>query len=245
MMSKRGRLLTGLILVALMLMTIGCRKAGDGQAAGPVVPDAPAKAPAPMFPALFNPTNITELMGVLSGLTYTSAFLDAGDEVDQMEIEYQFLGEDTVGGQKVSKVSVRIADGVNPEEMNTIWVDAGGEAVKFETDGAARELWIAGYVFEGSLFLPWVTADLFDVRKALADGRPGYGVEVVDTQQVNFGSVAAKVTTVKVSDEDTGLSVGLWSVADFGSFQMIVATDVDRDDADSGFVFRVTAVVTR
>lgn len=199
----------------------------------------------------YNPTEEVELVETFKELEYVWTEIRGGEEADSFTVSYRDEGSENVSGVDTTK-AVFIAD----EQEVIIWIDEDGSAVQAEVDGQLLPKEFADQALQTLqhiVFVPFLAIEDHRIGQALTDVTvEGYDWSIISTERAQFNGVEAEVTTVEVNVSPPVVPEGdeatlLWSVGDFGDFQMLTKYDIIKHPAadDLNFTLEVTKVVPR
>lgn len=194
-----------------------------------------------------NPQGVHDLSQQFSRIVYSFAKLDGGEETEKVTVDYRLEGQESVSGVQADKVILSVTGDHVDDEM-VVWVADDGELLQMEVNGQPMEVFMSEIMLD-YLFWPFMLAGSYQVDQVFEGRAPGVTWETIDSGSQRFGEYTAQVTTFKVSMGMEGQKAAfVWSVGDFGQFQMLTSWDVDSEsetDQDYAVRFRLEEVATR
>lgn len=198
----------------------------------------------------FNPMGVGLLTTQLRELEWTWTGTEDGVEQETMRVAYRLAGKETVAGKDATRLELSV-DG----EPWILWMAEDGSVVQAEIGGEKLPTEMASLVVAPmvtGLFWPFLMADAYEVDKVVTGTHENWSVTVADAGRQQFGPTSARVqrVTTTVSGPpytDAGETMTMvWSIGDFGAFQMLVEWRVqgEGEAGEESFHMQVLRVET-
>lgn len=185
-------------------------------------------------------TDVSDFVAKFSKFVY----IVKGEEGELTEIIYEYLGQETLDGVSVEKVSMR---GSSPQEEHEMlfWIDGEGKMKKVidQQTGDEVPLMFAGMITM-FFFLPFYMVENFD--EIITEVPEEAEIVVLkDVSERNIGGLPATVYTYNITghDEDGQEVISIYELGDFGDFQIMVGFDVDMPGEEHTFGYWVEEIV--
>ncbi|MGC9530317.1 MAG: hypothetical protein ACP5G2_06925 [Candidatus Bipolaricaulaceae bacterium] len=199
----------------------------------------------------FIPQGLTDIVARFRELEWSWRESDSAEDGEEFRVGYHLVGDGVVEGQQTTEVELV----VNGDSWR-IWLAPDGSVVQVEVDG---ELLPPGYAHMVSgpmltgLFWPFTMVEYYGVGQALAQAGPGWEFHAVGAGVRQLGDLQVPVHEIQLAmSGPPHLAPGervelVWTVADFGAFEMLVEWRVTEDEAAgvTALLMQVERVVLR
>jgi len=196
-----------------------------------------------------NPTSMSEFTERFEEMKWTWAQIKDGEKTDESVFSYRCEGSDTVDGMETELIALILDD-----EKFKLWVDDAGDVVQVETGGEV----IPGEFIDTQLdsvlnaaFGPFMMIEQTGIREFVSGSYPGVDWTTKETGTEQFGDMSAEVTRMEVEvgppmTEEGEEGTAIWSVGDFGDFQMLVEWGwAEEATGDFGVAYELNQVKAR
>ncbi len=248
-----------LLIFCLVFMVIGCggtaeKPDNDATTEDPVEDpeddsgDDPGEDPAEeptQLEAFYQIEEIYDIVKNFKELSYTFS-----DPSSVLTVDYQYKGEDTVGGSSADHVSISISQEGDITEVE-IWMDGSGNVLQAVLDGQELDAMQApmATIFLTVILVPFVMHAGEWEEAFVSNGYEQLGWVVTNRSQEsrNFGAVSATVHQYSFNIKDLGGGQDLsyrFEVAEISGKSMFVGWEIDVDQEHTSS-FKVDRVITR
>ncbi|MGM0378890.1 MAG: hypothetical protein ACQEQE_04035 [Bacillota bacterium] len=165
-------------------------------------------------------------------------------------LKYEIIGQEKVNESSVKKISIKITERNNEEEI-IIWVNDKNQVVKAKAKGKEipGELFnnMSDSLFE-SIFAPFTFAQEFmegPIFNETHDPIPGYETKVEKKGEKSIGNDEYELyrVSVKVGPPYTeNEKEVILDIADFGKYQLLIKLSTSDDSGDSEMEFEVNEI---
>jgi len=233
--------------------------AAPAEAAPETTPAAPAETPdlrpttepetAVEIDDWRNPADLSLLLERFRELEWVWTNTAEGTEQETTTIRYRLIGDESVDGKDATRIEL-----VVHASVWDLWLDVDGSVLQAVIDGEALAPEMSNMVVGAMLvgvFWPFTMVDAYEVEEVVSGGGPGWEMTRTDVGRRTYGDLSADVHEYRVTvagppHMEAGESSTLvWTIADFGTFQMLAEWHVLDGDAAEAFRMEILRVVPR